>query len=98
MVLAAFSPWRRRLGEPTFMISQYVESSVLIRRGETSVTVIWMQNIERRIRKLMICERQVDSPAPDTPIPKPNIRIGSPIIFRIPPVVRPIIAYIALPS
>ena len=40
----------------------------------------------------------VEIPAPDIPRLKPNINIGSIIILSIPPVVRPIIAKVALPS
>ena len=40
----------------------------------------------------------VAMPAPDIPKLNPNMSIGSKIIFSIPPVVKPIIAKVALPS
>ena len=46
----------------------------------------------------MYCEIAVERPAPSMPSPRPNIRIGSPIMLRTPPVTRPNIARTALPS
>ena len=57
--------------------------------------LLWVfpeKNIASKIKKLMICEMAVDRPAPVAPIPNPKISIGSPIIFKIPPAVSPIMA------
>ena len=56
------------------------------------------RNIYNRIQKLIIWDNAVDKPAPAIPILSPNINIGSPIILRTAPDIRPIIANDALPS
>jgi len=49
------------------------------------------------MKKLIVCDSPVESPAPVTPIPTPNIRIGSITIFTMLPARSPIIARFARP-
>ena len=54
-------------------------------------------HIKSRMQKLITCDRAVANAAPEVPSPRLKIKIGSRIIFRIPPVVIPTMANRAFP-
>ena len=92
------SIWRIRLGKPTLRISASSPGSFVTFHREMQVIVLLLINMNRRIPKLIYWEIAVDRPAPSIPSPRPNIRMGSPIMFRTPPDTRPIMARAAFPS
>ena len=58
---------------------------------------MFVLHIKNRIQKLIIWDNAVASAAPEVPSPRPKIKMGSRIIFRIPPVVIPTMANRAFP-
>lgn len=54
-------------------------------------------HIKNRIQKLIIWDNAVASAAPEVPSPRPKIKMGSRKIFKIPPVVIPIMENNAFP-
>ena len=62
------------------------------------LTVLPRRYMDSRMKKLTTWLRPVARPAPPVPIPKPKMNTGSSAIFRMPPVTRPTMAKLALPS
>ena len=62
------------------------------------LTVLPRRNMESRMQKLMLWLRAVAIPAPAVPSPNTNMNSGSSAMFSTPPVTRPIMAKLALPS
>ena len=62
------------------------------------LTVLPRRNMESRMQKLMVWLRAVARPAPAVPMPSPKMNSGSSAMFSRPPVTRPIMAKLALPS
>ena len=54
--------------------------------------------MDSRMQKLMLWLRAVAIPAPAVPSPNTNMNSGSSAMFNTPPVTRPIMAKLALPS
>ena len=62
------------------------------------LTVLPRRNMESRMQKLMLWLRAVAVPAPPVPMPRPKMKTGSSTMLSTPPVTRPIMAKLALPS
>ena len=98
MVARLLSICRIRLGKPTCRIRTNSRESCVTVRREMRLMVLRVRNIYRRIPKLTACDMAVESPAPSIPSPRPNIRTGSPSMFRTPPATSPTMAKTAFPS
>ena len=62
------------------------------------LTVRPRRNMDSRMPKLTHWLRAVARPAPPVPMPNPKMNTGSSAMFSKPPVTRPIMAKLALPS
>ncbi len=62
------------------------------------LSVLPERNMYTSIAQLITWLRAVESPAPAMPMCRPNIRMGSPAMFKMAPVIRPIIPREAFPS
>ena len=93
-----FRPCRPKLGRP---VIRMVPNSAGLRVTALSwnwLTVLPRRNMDSRMQKLMLWLRAVAMPAPAVPSPNPKMNTGSSTIFSTPPVTRPIMAKLALPS
>ena len=89
---------RIRLGKPTRIMDSVTSGSLERQRSDRRLMVRLLNTMYNKMPKLIYCEIAVDSPAPSMPSPRPNIRMGSPIILRTPPVTSPNMAKTARPS
>ena len=87
-----FIPCRIMLGMPVRRMLPMSAASFVKLRIESFVTVFPRRNGRRRTSSDTYCETAVASPAPAVPRCRPKIRIGSRIMFRIPPEASPNIA------
>ena len=62
------------------------------------LTVLPRRYMDSKMPKLTSWLRPVARPAPPVPIPSPKIKTGSRAMLRMPPVTRPTMAKLALPS
>ena len=93
-----FRPWRPKLGIPVIRMvpnSAGLRVTAVIRNW---LTVLPRRNMDSRMQKLMVWLRAVARPAPAVPMPSPKMNSGSSAMFSKPPVTRPIMAKLALPS
>ena len=86
------------LGKPVAQMSQILPGRKSAFFQEIPTVVFPLRNMLRRMQKLTAWLRAVDRPAPAIPSLKPKIRMGSPAMFMMAPVIRPIIPRLALPS
>ena len=98
MVEMLLSICRIRLGKPTRIMDSVTSGSLERQRSDRRLMVRLLNTMYNKMPKLIYCEIAVDSPAPSMPSPRPNIRMGSPIILRTPPVTSPNMAKTARPS
>ena len=98
VVASPLRPWRSMLGIPVRTILPISAGDLVKLRKEIFVEVFPLRKGRRRTMTPIYCESAVARPAPAVPSFRTKIKIGSSIMFRIPPDARPIIAYTAMPS